>query len=406
LLRFIRRVLAGALVVSSVSAAAASATPVTVNLRVEGSTQTLYEGPVTTDARTIVTPSDPAPGHPCDVAGNGPTPPGGTQSGTPTTAVFDAANASGLAFDAEWFGSTPFGDVNDYFVSQIGTDVNQSSAPFASWGLAVDYQSVSTGGCQIAATPGMDVLWAYDFFSKAHFLKMTGPATADVGEPVTFHVVDGQDGSPIAGATVNGATTDANGDATTAFGGPGTPTVKAERADSVRSNGVTVCVHAGNDGRCGTPGATSADTPAGQTPGAPSATDSPSGAVPDLLPPEGRIDGISEGRVFAHGRGPRSLAGHVTIDPSGLQAVRIRLTRNDRGRCAYFSVRVERFVRSPCGATHGKYFKIGSDPNWSYLLPFRLPRGRYVLEVLAIDTAGNRDSTRRRGGNRIVFRVR
>src|SRR3954467_9946124 len=65
LLRLIHRAVLGALLASSVSAAGASATPVTVNLRVEGSTQTLFEGPVTTDAENLVTPSDPSPGHPC-----------------------------------------------------------------------------------------------------------------------------------------------------------------------------------------------------------------------------------------------------------------------------------------------------------------------------------------------------
>lgn len=398
----VRRALACALLAVSVTASAASAAPVTVNLRVEGSTQTLFEGPVTTDARTLVTPSDPSPGHACDIAHNGPTPPGGAPQGNPTTALYDAATAKGLAFDAQWFGSTPFGDVNDYFVSQVGPDVNQSSAPFASWGLAVDYTSVSTGGCQVAAAPGMQVLWAYDFFSKAHLLKLTGPTTANAGEPVTVHVVDGQDGSPIAGATVNGATTDANGDATTSFPSTGTFTLKAERADSVRSNTLRVCVHAGNDGTCGTPGA---GPPPASTPAAPPpAASAPITvtAVPDLVPPHGQIDGIAEGRVFRHGRGPRVLRGHS--DEPG--PVRVRLTRNDRGRCSYYSGAAERLRRARCGAAHGRYFVVGSEARWSYLLPFRLPRGRYVLDVLAADRAGNRDVQRRRGGNRIVFRVR
>lgn len=121
----IRRAFVCALLASVVAVPGALAAPVTVNLRVEGSTQTLFEGPVSTDARTIVTPSDPAPGHPCSVHDNGPSAPNGPVAGTPTTALYDAAGAAGLAFDAEWFGSTPFGTINDYFVSQVGTDVNQ-----------------------------------------------------------------------------------------------------------------------------------------------------------------------------------------------------------------------------------------------------------------------------------------
>ncbi len=416
----IRRAFVCALLASVVAVPGALAAPVTVNLRVEGSTQTLFEGPVSTDARTIVTPSDPAPGHPCSVHDNGPSAPNGPVAGTPTTALYDAAGAAGLAFDAEWFGSTPFGTINDYFVSQVGTDVNQSSAPFASWGLAVDYTSNSTGGCQVVATPGMDVLWAYDFFSKSHLLKLTGPSTANAGDPVTVHVVDGQDGSAVAGASVAGATTDAGGDATPTFATAGTYVVKAEKSDSVRSNALTVCVHAGNDGTCGTPGipAPADDSPAPTSNSGASGTPSATAPAVDRTAPHGQIDGIAEGKVFAHGKGPRELRGRAGIpvaglravtlepDPSGLSAVRLRLTRNDRGRCGSYDGTAERLRRGRCGAARGRYFGVGSTPEWSYLLPFRLPRGRYVLDVLAIDKAGNADSARRRGGNRIVFRVR
>ena len=422
LLRLIRRVVLGALLASSVSAAAASATPVTVNLRVEGSTQTLFAGQVTTDAENLVTPSDPSPGHPCDVADNGPTPPGGTASGTPTTALYDAAHAQGLAFDAEWFGSTPFGDINDYFVSQVGPDVNQSSAPFASWGLAVNYQANATGGCQVAATPGMDVLWAYDFFNKSHLLKLGGPSVANVGELVVMRVVDGQDNSPVAGATVGGAqgsaTTDSNGYVATTINAAGVYALKAEKSDSVRSAVLLICVHDGDDGNCGTTKATSPATtpPAQQPPGQPSTV--PPAPTPDRTAPQGVIESITDGTVFPHGQGPRELHGQagdpqaglraVTLvpDPSGLQAVRLRITRNDRGRCSYYNGTSERLRRSRCGTSHGRYFTIGTDANWRYLLPFRLPRGRYVLDVLAIDKAGNGDFARRRGGNRVVFRVR
>ena len=86
----------------------AAAAPITVELRVEGSTSTLYEGPVTTEGTNFETRSSPAP-HPCDYAENGSYESefanGGPVSGTPTTALRTAALASGLAFDAEWFGN-------------------------------------------------------------------------------------------------------------------------------------------------------------------------------------------------------------------------------------------------------------------------------------------------------------
>ena len=344
LFRFIRE-LGCALLVVSITAATATAAPVTVNLRVEGSTQTFFDGPVTTDARNLVTPSDPSPGHPCDVADNGPTPPGGGTAGTPTTALADAAAASGLAFDAQWFGSTPFGDVNDYFVNQVGADVNQNSGSFASWGLAVNYTPVSTGGCQIAVTPGMDVLWAYDFFNKTHLLKLGGPSVANVGESVVVRVVDGQDNSPVADASVRGsqgsAATDSNGYVATTFGAAGVYALKADKADSVRSNTLLICVHNGDDGTCGTTKATQPATAPAQQP----ANLPPSSTALDRTPPQGVIEGISEGHVFARGGGPRTLHG-LAGDPSGLSAVRLRLTRSDRGRCSYYNGTSEKLRRS------------------------------------------------------------
>ena len=93
-------------------------------------------------------------------------------------------------------------------------------------------------------------------------------------------------------------------------------------------------------------------------------------------------------------------------DPSGLLTVKLRLTRSDRGRCSYFSGRFERLRRVRCGLTRAAWFAVGDREQVDYLLPRTLPRGRYVLDVNAIDKAFNRDDTRRRGSNRIVFHVR
>jgi len=120
------------------------------------------------------------------------------------------------------------------------------------------------------------------------------------------------------------------------------------------------------------------------------------------------IRGIADGGRFARGRGPRRIQVVVDADPSDLLEVKLRLTRNDRGRCTYFSGMTERFRpnrKGHHGAAGGHGFGIGATARVDYLLPARLPRGRYVLDVNAIDKAYNRDDTRRRGGNRIVFHV-
>ena len=85
--------------------------------------------------------------------------------------------------------------------------------------------------------------------------------------------------------------------------------------------------------------------------------------------------------------------------------VKLRLTRNDRGNCSTFSGTSERFRHIKCGASNGFWFGVGDRADTSYLLPSRLPRGRYVLDVNVVDRAYRRDDTRRRGSNRIVFHV-
>jgi hypothetical protein len=128
----------------------------------------------------------------------------------------------------------------------------------------------------------------------------------------------------------------------------------------------------------------------------------------DRVAPASSIRGIADGQRFARGVGPRTLRVGVDDDPSGLLVVKLRLTRSDRGRCTYFSGRSERFERNRggrCGARNGLWFAVGNRASVDYLLPGRLPRGRYVLDVNAVDKAYNRDDARRRGANRIVFHV-
>jgi hypothetical protein len=64
---------------------------------------------------------------------------------------------------------------------------------------------------------------------------------------------------------------------------------------------------------------------------------------------------------------------------------------------------MEKFRRTKCGSE--KYFAIGDRADWTYLLPSRLRKGRYVLDAVAIDGAGNRTPLAR-GTTRVVFTVR
>ena len=83
---------------------------------------------------------------------------------------------------------------------------------------------------------------------------------------------------------------------------------------------------------------------------------------------------------------------------SPLAAVKLRLVRRARGDCAYFSGRDARWHRTRrCG--RGYFFRAGDSPDFSYLLPERLGRGRYTLEAAAIDADHVNQVTR------VIFRV-
>jgi hypothetical protein len=282
-------------------------------------------------------------------------------------------------------------------------------SPFDSWGLAVDFQEALVGGCEISPLAGSEILWAYNFFNLKHLLKLSGPATAGAGEAITVHVVDGQTGEAIAGASigevVGGATTplagspatNAGGDATITLPAPGTVLLKATRSDSVRSNALPVCVHNANDGTCGTslPPAPGVTPTAGATTGSPAPYRGPFALVSS-------VSGPQDGRTYPRRHAPRLLAGTI-LAHSPVTLVRISLRRAYRGRCwAYDGVR-ERFIHSRCGSAH--QFTVSHGASFSYLLPSALAPGRYVLDVTADDSAGN-TTTLARGSSRIVFHVR
>jgi hypothetical protein len=399
-----------AVLLLAVFASSATAAPITVQLRVEGASATLFEGNITTDAATFETPSSNGP-HPCDYTDNGPSgghPTEGNSGGTPTTALRDAALSAGLAFDAEWFGSGAGGNENpgDFFVTRVGSDANQNVEPFDSWGYAVNNTTAPVGGCQVALAPGNEVLWAYNYFNLKHLLAISGPASASAGAPFTVHVTDAQTGAALSGAAIgvviNGvtttlpssATTDAGGNATIALAGPGVVTLKATRADSVRSNGLSVCVHNGNDGTCGTvvPGSPPGSAPLNKPP--------PPTATIDVV----RIIGLHNGAVYRHRAAPRILRGSVTVPTGGtLRDVRISLVRRAHGHCYTFSGLRGKFVRARCGKR--SFFSVGGSESFSYLLPARLPAGRYVFDIKALESSG-RMTPLIAGVSQAAFRVR
>ena len=337
------------------TAAPAGAAPVTVNLRIEGSSATIFEGPVTTDAKTI-------DGHPCDGTNGGAN---ATPGPTMTSALDDASIAHQFPWSGTWFDG-----LQDFGIDSIGPDANTSTQ---FWGYAYNWKPSQIGGCQQEVKAGNQVLFAFDFFSKAHLLELSGASKAEVGQGVPVKVVDGQDGAPIAGASVDGRQTGSDGTATVSFGSPGVVRLKAERADSVRSNELDLCVYAPGSGDCGT-----FNPPAASVPG----------ASRDTVAPTVAIASIRNGQRFRRGHGPRRLSGSAS-DAGGLFQVYFRLLRRAGEGCRWYSSKRSVFTNPRSGCEHARFQRVGSDGSWSYLLPERLPKGRYRLEEKAIDLSFN-----------------
>jgi hypothetical protein len=208
--------------------AAATAAPVDVNVRIEGRTQTLFDGQVRTDGKDLTTASGGT--HRCDGTNGGASP---TPGGTPTTALNDAAAAGGFSWDGPY--DTNF---DDYFVARVGQDPQTSSEY---WGDFVNGTLSDSGGCQTTLQPGDSVLWAFDAFNKDGLLRASGPTSANVNQPFQVRVTD-INGAPQPGAAVGSATTDANGVATLAYPTAGDYRLKAEKTRYVRSQAVAVRV--------------------------------------------------------------------------------------------------------------------------------------------------------------------
>jgi hypothetical protein len=371
-------ILALAASVTLSAAPVAAAAPVTVDLRVEGASATIFEGPVNTDGHPVDG-GDGTGAHPCDGTNGAVNPSPGA---TVTSALADAAVPNG------WHGTWD-GGFEDFLIDGIGGETGTSFTSY--WGSVLNFQPTSHGGCQEQVDQGDQVLFALGDVYSQPLLRLSGPARAPLDVPVSFSVTDGKTGTPAANATVAGlgsaAASAADGSATIAFAAPGLVTLKASRADAIRSNALTVCVSVTGTGDCG--------AQSGELGGP-----APSSVAHDSKAPIARISGPRDGARYV--RGPRLLRG-TAADEVGVTEVKLALRRHVRGSCRWWSGRRERFVGSNC---HKKFFfAIGDKASWSYLLPRRLGPGRYVLDVKALDEKGNRAERFVRGANRIVFHV-
>jgi len=373
-----------ALIASAVLAApAAAGSPANVTVRVEGATQTLLpRSAVTTDTAPVLVEGANA----C---------PGTSAGGALYKAVAGDLGGSWGAFG--FLLKTIKGETHD---DPFPAD------PAQYWSFWVNYRFQDQGICATELQEGDDVLLFVDCFSQTNAcasqvpLRIGGvPGTLAPGRAVTVKLEEFTtkfDPStnttvttpePAEDATVAAAgqtvTTAADGTAQLTLTSPGPVSIAATKPGRVRTAALT-CVTDGADGSCGTQ----------LPPTAVLGTEVPD----DETAPVASFARLRNGKVYSRRRAPRRLAGSVTPDPSGLLSLRLSILREVRGGCWAFDGATERFKPHRCGGHRS--FRIGDRAEWSYLLPERLGRGRYVIRAVAIDEAGNESTTR------VVIRVR
>jgi hypothetical protein len=294
-----------------------------------------------------------------------------------------AAAALDDATHGEWSGSYD-NKQGDYFVGSIDGETPSGNNY---WTLWVNGRSSSTGACETPLHAADHVLWfdchgnpnpPYNCLNNP--LAVTVPAVVQRGHRITARVtqIDGAGHStPIDGARVGGATTDAGGVAHLTLRSAGTITLQARRSGATPSDPVPVCVYVHKRSECGTAG----------------------------RGPAVHVAGITERETFTRAHAPRELNGTAGPDPSGLTDVSFSVHRRaSNGHCSYYDADRAAFRATGCG-TAAPLFSLGASAKWSYLLPRALAPGRYVLEVIATDGA-NRHTKLVTGRSRIDFTVR
>jgi hypothetical protein len=382
---------AGALVAPG----ALAGTPATVTVRVLGQAPN-YE-PLTPPTQVTTTATDV-------------TKDGGSCSGT------SAGGALELATRGDWEGTWD-SEFDDYEVISIDGRAYPFGAGLPYWSFWVNNKYSEEGMCHVELEAGAQVLFFPECYSAeecpsaSSVLSIEASSTAEVGKPLTVVVsrfnAKGER-SPAANVTVGGggvsAETDIEGRATLRFSEDGTFLLRASGANGEEPKSVPgetyVCAHEGEDGTCGTKAPVGISLPSpvsgGSSAPAPAPYAGPYALVADAT-------GIADGQLYPRGAGPRVLSGTVSSHAS-VTSISLRLRRTYRGRCWAYSGSSERLQRVRC--RQGSFFQIASGgDSFSYLLPSRLPAGRYVLDIQATDSSGNHTPLDR-GSSRIVFYVK
>jgi hypothetical protein len=394
----------------------AKATPAEVSVRIEGKTETLFEGPVLTDGHNIKGLTDteaPAAGRQCDGLNNNANP---TPGPTATAASVDAMAIRDEGFDGDWYGPESF---DDYFITQWGPE-RQDVGEGDYWGIVVNNVFTSVGGCQFQVDNGDEVLWIYDAFDGRPQLvlypgdysggsaQLTAKASLGVPFEVTVEEWGGdccssspppsptRSGDPYEGAevapvvpTVRGfervdtasaetVETGADGNATITFDTPGWHRIKATAAGketAIRSNRLDVCVPDPPAADCG-------PLPADDLARTPPSSEEPGAGNPDKTAEQPGAGSVT---------GPPPPAGRVRFAPRGLDKTRLDdgivgvswEVRDAGPGIARWRVSSKTLGRKGAHLVARTSGKTGSSTR------VRLPRGaRYALRLTLTDLLG------------------
>jgi hypothetical protein len=428
--------LLAACILTLLAAPAAGAAPAEVNVRIEGRSETLFEGPVLTDGHNvkgITDTSAPPWGRRCDGLNRGANP---TPGPTATAAAVDAMAILGQGFDGDWYGAESF---DDYFITQWGPE-RQDVGAGGYWGVVVNNVFLSVGGCQYEVDGGDEVLWVYDAFDGRPQLVLypggySGASvqlTAEASLGVPFEVTvdkwggacctatpppsptrstvsyEGAEVAPVVPTargferidTASPATvgTGPDGTATITFDTPGWHRIKATAAaagkeTAVRSNRLDVCVPEPPATGCGPP---PADDQVRQPP-------------PSALEPEpGPEDSGGEPPAPGTGGGPPAApAAAATASPPAPPARQLKVVPHglDRSRIAAGVVGVSwrvldagpgiagwRVSSKALARKDTRFFTRATGTAGSSA-QVRLPRGgRYALRLTLTDRLGHSSS--------------
>jgi hypothetical protein len=344
-----------------------------------------------------------------------------------------AAGALELATHSDWEGvwSTKYSDYEVISIDGHSYPFEEGSPANYYWSFWQNNVFSQEGVCEAALQAGDQILFVPSCYGPScppepsGLLGIQAPTLAAPGQPVALTVVHyGPKGepAPLAGVTVqaNSATnvpvgasvpassaatsapTDSEGRTTISFAAVGPYTLRAtapagEADPAVPGEALidVACTASSSAGGCGGPATQEVSKVA-----PPVVSKAPYTGPYELV---AAIAGIRENHIYTPANAPRVLAGTVTSH-SSVTSISLRLRRSFHGRCWSYDGARDRLVRVRCG--HGSFFKVASGGDtFSYLLPARLPAGRYVLDVAATDSTGKHTALAR-GSSRVVFYVR